>query len=249
MRTSRVPKTGVFPRLLYCDPRSSQACHWRSQACDEHSQACHQCTQVLRSLFLPLPDSLPALPGAPRCTWRPLHRSSQLWDLTTLGFRSNNSQILPEAPSDKTTFCWSLGCHSRQMGFAITLCWIRHSNMPNIFQCTFTLIIDQQMLLHCQEHASQVSYSDRSTQYCPVYHYFQMGLQSMLCWIYHMETQDVCPGFHGAADLQSYGSKPTSSGMTKWACVSYPDTGTQSCQDCLHCQMALVNMQHSTCHN
>jgi len=44
--------------------------------------------------------------GAPRCTWWPLHRSSELWDLTTLGFWSDNSQTLPEAPCDKNTFCW-----------------------------------------------------------------------------------------------------------------------------------------------
>ena len=33
-------------------------------------------------------------------------RYSQLWDLTTLAFWSDNSQTLPEAPSDRNTFCW-----------------------------------------------------------------------------------------------------------------------------------------------
>jgi len=39
--------------------------------------------------------------SASRCTWKPLHPSSQLWDLTTLGFLSNNSEMLQEAPSDE----------------------------------------------------------------------------------------------------------------------------------------------------
>jgi len=47
-----------------------------------------------------------ALPGTPRCTWRPLHRTSQLWDLTTLGFLSDTSQTLLQAPSDFVIFCW-----------------------------------------------------------------------------------------------------------------------------------------------
>jgi len=55
-----------------------------------------QCSQVVLGLWSALPGVLNVLPAAPWCTWRPLHRSSQLQDLTTLGFWSNNSQILPE---------------------------------------------------------------------------------------------------------------------------------------------------------
>jgi len=36
----------------------------------------------------------------------PQHWSSQLWDFTTLGFWSDNSQTLQESPSDKNTFWW-----------------------------------------------------------------------------------------------------------------------------------------------
>jgi len=90
--TSIIPNEDVFLRWLYCDSRCSQACRWRSQACSQRSQM--------------LPGLSSALPGAPRCTWRPLHRSSKVWNLTTLGFWSDNSQTLPEAPSDKNTFCW-----------------------------------------------------------------------------------------------------------------------------------------------
>jgi len=70
------------------------------------NRLCHRRSQVLPGLWSALPDLSPALLGAPRCTWRPLHQSSKLWDLTTLGFWSDNSQTLPEAPSDKNTFCW-----------------------------------------------------------------------------------------------------------------------------------------------
>jgi len=71
----------VFPRLLY----SHSMC---SQSCGQRSQACHQCSQVI-------PGFCSALPGAARSTWRPLYWSSNLWDLTTLGFCSDNSQTLP----------------------------------------------------------------------------------------------------------------------------------------------------------
>ena len=74
--------------------------------------ACQNLLSVPPALLSTLPDLLLALPGdfrwtpdllyphiyfaiAPRCTWRPLHQSSQLWALTTLGFWSNNSQTLP----------------------------------------------------------------------------------------------------------------------------------------------------------
>jgi len=61
---------------------------------------------ALQGLWSALPVLLPALPGAPMWTLRPLGRSSKLWDLTTLGFWSDNSQTLPEAPSDIIVFCW-----------------------------------------------------------------------------------------------------------------------------------------------
>jgi len=105
-RTSSVPKEDIFPRLLYHDSMYSQDCHRSSQAFGQRSQACRRHTQVLPGLLSALPGLSPTLPGAPRCTWRPLHRSSTLWDWTTLGSRSNNSQTLPEAPSDQNTFCW-----------------------------------------------------------------------------------------------------------------------------------------------
>jgi len=78
------------------------------------SQASCPCSQVLPWL---LPD-LPCPPGfvasAPKCTWRPLHQSSTLRDLTTLVFWSDNFQTLPEAPRDKNPFCW---CGSSESGF------------------------------------------------------------------------------------------------------------------------------------
>ena len=105
--TSSVLKD-VFPRLLYSDPMCSQACGWCSQACGWHSQACSRRCQALPGLWLALPDLPPARPGACRCTWRPLYWTSNPWDMTTLGFRSDNSQTLPAAHSNHNTFCaWS----------------------------------------------------------------------------------------------------------------------------------------------
>ena len=92
-RTSGLPKWDVvFPTLLYSDSWCSQGCHRRSQ--------------VLPDLLSALTGLLPASPGGPRCTLRPLCWSSQLWDLTTLGFWSDNSQTLPEAPCHIISFCW-----------------------------------------------------------------------------------------------------------------------------------------------
>jgi len=106
--TSHVPKEDVFPRLLDGDSTCSRACSPRSEACGRRSWACPRSSQVLQGLWSALPALSPAVPGAPRCTWRPLHRSSKLWDLTTLGFWSDNSLTLPEAPSDQNTLCWCL---------------------------------------------------------------------------------------------------------------------------------------------
>jgi hypothetical protein len=113
--------------------RHSQACRRRSQAGGWHSQTYLSPSQLLPGLLLGLPgmwlalaDLLRGLPAAPRlvtspptCTqasgWRAQALpgapdghcigSSKLWDLTTLGFWSNNSWTLPQAPSDKNTFC------------------------------------------------------------------------------------------------------------------------------------------------
>jgi len=112
-RTSSVRKEDVFPRLPYSDStcsqtfgRCSQACGRRSQACGRRSQACRLCSQMLLGWWWALWDLLPAHPGALRCTWRLLNWSSKLWNMTTLVFWSDNSQTLPEAPSDQTTVCW-----------------------------------------------------------------------------------------------------------------------------------------------
>jgi len=72
------------------------------------SQTALQWFEVLPGFLSALPVLSPALPGAPRCTWRPLHWSSQLWDLTTLEFWSDNSETLLETPSDIITFCWCI---------------------------------------------------------------------------------------------------------------------------------------------
>ena len=91
--TSSVPKEDVgSPRLLYSRLRCSLALRQRSQ--------------VIPGLLSALPVLSPVIPGASRCTWRPLRRSSTLWDFTTLGFSSDNSQTLPEAPSEILTSCW-----------------------------------------------------------------------------------------------------------------------------------------------
>jgi len=70
------------------------------------SHACHLWSQVVPGLW---PDIL-CVPrivvGALRYTWTPQHQFCNLWDSTTLGFWSDNSLILPEAPSDTNTFCW-----------------------------------------------------------------------------------------------------------------------------------------------
>ena len=68
---------------------------------------------VLPGLSLVLPVLSPVHPGALRFTWRPMCRSSQLWYLTPLGFWSDSSQTLPEAPSDIITFWW---CRSHEIG-------------------------------------------------------------------------------------------------------------------------------------
>jgi len=91
----------VLLRLLHCDLR------W--------SQTGHRCCLALSGLLSVLPGAHWLVVGAsrfdastPRCTWRPLHWSSQLRDMTIMGFWSDNSQILPEGPRDKNALCWWL---------------------------------------------------------------------------------------------------------------------------------------------
>jgi len=89
-RTSSIPKEDVvFLRLLYCDSRCSQTCHWHSQACRRHSQTCcwhsqtcrrhsqtypqhtqHCCrhSQACRQCSLGLSGAPKVLSGAPRCS-------------------------------------------------------------------------------------------------------------------------------------------------------------------------------------
>jgi len=63
-------------------------------------------SSALPVLSSALPVLSSALRGAPRCTWRALRRTSLLWDFTTLGFLSDNSQTLRDTPRDIITFCW-----------------------------------------------------------------------------------------------------------------------------------------------
>ena len=79
---------------------------------------------ALPGVWLSLPGLSPALLGAPRRTWRPLHRSSKLWDLTTLGFWSDNSQTLQEAPRDQNTICGWMACGSSTLNSISSLAMI-----------------------------------------------------------------------------------------------------------------------------
>jgi hypothetical protein len=63
-----------------------------------YSQACGPHSQVLLRLSLVLLYPRRFVASVPRCTRRPLHRCSQLRDLTTLGFWSDNPQIHPNTP-------------------------------------------------------------------------------------------------------------------------------------------------------
>jgi len=72
----------VFPRLLYSDLRCFQTCGQHSMVLPWFSPEL-LCPCVL-------------FPSTPRCTSRPLHWSSQLWDLSTVGFWSDIFQWLRE---------------------------------------------------------------------------------------------------------------------------------------------------------
>jgi hypothetical protein len=85
---------------------------------DQQRSQRRQCfSQTVLLWFQVLPVLSSALPGAARCVWRPLQQSSQLWDLTTLVFRSDNSQILPEAPrgSQRQKYILLLSKHSSKL--------------------------------------------------------------------------------------------------------------------------------------
>ena len=65
--TSSIPKQYVTcPSLLYSDSRCSQDCR--------------QCSQVLLWLLPDIQCPCRFVASAPRCSWMPLHQSSQLWD-------------------------------------------------------------------------------------------------------------------------------------------------------------------------
>jgi len=74
----------------------SQACRQHSQVCSRRSQTCHRCSQMLPWLSPDLLSRNRFSTCASTCTWRPLHWSSKLWDLTTMRFWSANSQTVPE---------------------------------------------------------------------------------------------------------------------------------------------------------
>lgn len=93
-----IPKEDVvYPRLLYSDAECFQTCCRRFWACCWHCQA--------------LTDLSSALADASSYTYRPLHWSSELRDLTTMVLWSENSAILPETPREIIKFC---SCNPRK---------------------------------------------------------------------------------------------------------------------------------------
>jgi len=66
-------------------------------------------SQACTGSLLVLPDiQYPGrfLTATPRCAWWSLYQSRLLWYLTTLGFWTDNSQILPDALNDNNKYCW-----------------------------------------------------------------------------------------------------------------------------------------------
>jgi len=128
------------PRFLVWNPRCSQAGCWRNKVCGWH-------TQVLCWMSPDLLATCRWFSSASRFTWRRLHWSSQLWDLTPQGFLSDNSQTLPESPVTKCIFLmtwiardkllnqWST---CRQCTRCIMFCrysWHRNHKSPEAWSC------------------------------------------------------------------------------------------------------------------
>jgi len=100
----------MHPGLSFVPPKFVLSTATFFQSCCECFHAGGHHSEVVSSLW-PDPWCPPILlAAAPRCTWSPLQRSRKLWDLTLLGFWSDNSQTLRNAPSEHTAHCWYVRC-------------------------------------------------------------------------------------------------------------------------------------------
>jgi len=150
--TSSVPKQDVvFPRLLYWNWRCSQSGHRCAQACGWHSQ--HSCRrfEVLQALSLLPPGLSTALPAAPRCTWRLRPWSSQLLDLITLRFWSDNFQIISEIDM----YIADVSCPYNMMTWSLII-------LRKILH-TWTLILNYPVIFHFKP--VQQPFSSRGAQW------------------------------------------------------------------------------------
>jgi len=134
----------ILSPALWGTPRYSQTCCWASP--------------VLRWLPADLLCPCGLFAGAPRCTWWPLHRSSTLWDLITLKFWSNNSQILPEAHSVTDKFCWwNPICQ-----------WSLNGINLKIYQCIYCVVVSRDNsdweALHSIQHIIHLMFADWNWQ-------------------------------------------------------------------------------------
>jgi len=175
-------------RLVVSAPRVSVV----TQRC---TQAGGQCSQVLLGFCSLLWDVSLALPGAPWCTWRPLHWSSKLWVLTTLQFWSDNSQTLLEAPSDQNPFYWwhwppparSLGVFQRYIHLiTIPQLWVNSPlnivwapGMPSIDHLRidhFQVLLQSRLIMACKCIPKTVWSWPQRASLCSLVHNLQVHL-------------------------------------------------------------------------
>ena len=98
--------------------------------------------------FSVLPGLQLGLPGTPRCTRRPLHRTSKLLDLTTLRLWSHNSQTLPEVPTDQTIFCEYLSsCRASCPIYSLSIDCLQIDLLP--IDC-LQVLLNSQLIVVCK---------------------------------------------------------------------------------------------------
>jgi len=189
------------PGLVASTPRCSKACGWCSRAC-------RWCSQVLPGLWKVLPDKSLALLCTSRWAWRPLHQSSILWDLTTLGFWSDYSQTHSEAPRDQNTICWC----ATILDHALQVCTSMATNLAQAW-CVHA---SPDQLSHSLQAISEFTWS-------------QTPIESSNILYHHLQGHN----YHLHAYLQSY-SNISSMWIAQFTWFQPPHTSSSSLNHGLH---------------
>jgi len=117
-----------------------------SQTCCQCTQASGCCTQVLPGLSPDLLYALRFFSGAAWCTWRPLHRFSKLWNLTTLGFSSKTPTQFQRLPEIKMHFADVAKNEFKRYCLSQANCWTANHKATSIWLNIISIIFSSERI-------------------------------------------------------------------------------------------------------